>query len=280
MQIAEELSALLGQPLNPNREENPIRCPLHDDRHASASVNLRKGVWNCQGCGSSGGIGYLAQLLGGHFDQSDLSIIRAQTALEPEEELADFSDLYRSFQELSPFHPEALAYRKEKGLSFETLQHFGIRHDGKGVLVMPYFNGNRVAAIRYRGRNNKKWYESGSERCIYNLNQVRGSEKVILCEGESDVHSMWNLWSNFKMDGVVIGGIPGANSSRATWELWSLDLMWAERIYLAFDNDEAGINGIAKAADVLGERAIALTPPEGYNDWSDAIKDGNEPRLD
>ncbi len=280
MLIAEELSALLGQPLNPNREENPIRCPLHDDRRASASVNLRKGVWNCQGCGSKGGIGYLAQLLGGEIDRADLMVYTAQTALEPEEERADFSELYAGFQDLSPVNPEGLAYRKDKGLSYETLVHFGIKHDGKGNLVMPYVNGERIVALRYRGRNGKKWYESGSERSIYNVNEVRGAETVLLCEGESDTHAMWNLWSNFNLDGVAIGGIPGANSSRDTWELWSLELMWADRIYIAFDNDEAGLNGIAKATEVLGDRATGLPPPEGYGDWSDAIKDGHAPKLD
>lgn len=278
--IAEELSALLGQPLNPNREENPIRCPLHDDRHASASVNLRKGVWNCQGCGSKGGIGYLAQLLGGEIDQSELTIYRAQLALEPEEERADFRELYGGFLELTRFTPEALEYRRSKGISHETLTHFRIRHDGKGSLVMPYLDGERVVAIRYRGRNNRKWYETGSERAIYNLNEVRGAETVILCEGESDTHSMWNLWSKFKLENIAVGGVPGANTSRETWGVWSLDMMWAERIYLAFDNDEAGLNGITKAQEVLGDRAVGLQPPEGYNDWSDAIKDGHEPRLD
>lgn len=34
--------------------EKPMRCPIHDDAHASASVNGSKGVWHCHACGESG----------------------------------------------------------------------------------------------------------------------------------------------------------------------------------------------------------------------------------
>lgn len=34
--------------------EAPIRCPAHDDAHASASANLAKGVWYCHACGAGG----------------------------------------------------------------------------------------------------------------------------------------------------------------------------------------------------------------------------------
>lgn len=31
-----------------------ICCPVHDDRHASASVNTSKGLFNCHACGAAG----------------------------------------------------------------------------------------------------------------------------------------------------------------------------------------------------------------------------------
>lgn len=34
--------------------EAPIRCPSHDDSHASASANISKGVWHCHACGAGG----------------------------------------------------------------------------------------------------------------------------------------------------------------------------------------------------------------------------------
>lgn len=270
--IAEELSALLGQPLNPNREENPIRCPLHDDSRASASVNLRKGVWNCQGCGEGGGILYLAQLLGGELDRSDIIVSQAQGLLEPPEDRVNFREKYESFMPIKATTPEATNYVRAKGLLYDTLTAFGIRHDGRGNLVMPYFDGDRVVALRYRGQS-AKFYEPGSERTIYNLNRVRGSERVVLAEGESDAHVLSEA-----LPDVGVGAIPGANSSVEHWELWSLDLMWADTVWIAFDADEAGDKGAERAIEVLGEKARRLRPTKG-NDWSEAIAAGEKPAL-
>lgn len=38
----------------PGYGERPMRCPVHDDQHASASVNRAKGVWFCHACGKGG----------------------------------------------------------------------------------------------------------------------------------------------------------------------------------------------------------------------------------
>lgn len=43
------------QEFNPDRGGNQqVRCVFHDDRHASASVNLDEGVFNCFTCGIGG----------------------------------------------------------------------------------------------------------------------------------------------------------------------------------------------------------------------------------
>ena len=40
---------------NPDRENNQkVKCPFHEDTHASASVNLGEGVFKCFGCEASG----------------------------------------------------------------------------------------------------------------------------------------------------------------------------------------------------------------------------------
>lgn len=36
--------------------EQAIRCPVHDDRNASASLNADKEVFNCHACGASGSV--------------------------------------------------------------------------------------------------------------------------------------------------------------------------------------------------------------------------------
>lgn len=39
--------------------EKAIRCPAHDDAHASASVNGGKGLWHCHACGGSGNAAHI-----------------------------------------------------------------------------------------------------------------------------------------------------------------------------------------------------------------------------
>jgi phage/plasmid primase-like uncharacterized protein len=38
----------------PRYGEQPLKCPVHGDRVASASVNRGKGLWHCHACGAGG----------------------------------------------------------------------------------------------------------------------------------------------------------------------------------------------------------------------------------
>ena len=275
--MIEELSGLLGQPLRPHVANQSVKCPMHDDRVASMSISIPKGVWYCWGCDKGGTLPTLARFLGGEIDRTDY-IVEANRNHEPEPEPIDFIDKYNEWMPIKVTTPEALTYARSKGISVSTLIGFGVRHDNRGNLVMPYFDGDRVVALRYRSRDGKKWYESGSERTIYNINQVRGAARVFLCEGESDTHSVFDLFQRVHMDSCVVGGIAGANSSIEKWELWTLDMMWAEEIYIGFDADEAGDKGAERAMAVIGTRAKRVRPTKA-NDWSDAIIAGEIPSV-
>lgn len=47
---------------DPGSGERPFKCPIHDDTHASASVNRERGVWKCHGCGEGGSAVTMVQL--------------------------------------------------------------------------------------------------------------------------------------------------------------------------------------------------------------------------
>lgn len=47
---------------DPGSGERPFKCPVHDDTHASASVNRERGVWKCHGCGEGGSAVTMVQL--------------------------------------------------------------------------------------------------------------------------------------------------------------------------------------------------------------------------
>jgi|DEB0MinimDraft_10_1074344.scaffolds.fasta_scaffold01950_13 hypothetical protein len=47
----------------PRYGEQPMLCPVHDDRTPSASVNRAKGLWHCHACGAGGGAIALVQAM-------------------------------------------------------------------------------------------------------------------------------------------------------------------------------------------------------------------------
>src|SRR5690348_15503524 len=51
------------------------RCPFHDDRKPSLSLNLETGLWNCHGCGKHGDlVGFEAAIEGCDRDQAKGSL--------------------------------------------------------------------------------------------------------------------------------------------------------------------------------------------------------------
>lgn len=47
-----------------NGREYSVRCPIHNERHASMRINVDKGVYYCHGCKAKGGMVKLARLMG------------------------------------------------------------------------------------------------------------------------------------------------------------------------------------------------------------------------
>src|SRR5262245_48100658 len=46
------------------RHRGLVRCPFHQDRTPSLSVDLEAGMFHCFGCGASGGIAKFRELVG------------------------------------------------------------------------------------------------------------------------------------------------------------------------------------------------------------------------
>jgi len=62
---------------NPRHGEHPMKCPVHDDRVASASVNRGKGLWHCHACGAGGNAVSLVAALESVDYQEASRIVRA-----------------------------------------------------------------------------------------------------------------------------------------------------------------------------------------------------------
>lgn len=269
--MRDELAALLNQVIPDGRENVMVHCPLHEDRRPSLSLNLTKGVWWCHACGKGGGVRRLAQMLGGDLDAADLAVRTLR--LEPDKPDPDFGaharDCADFLSEFGNWPVVVLDYLNKKKLPTNVVTEFDLGYDEeRGAMSFPYWDNGRCLSIQYRYPDGSRSQESGGKRGLYNVDALRGAEYVVLCEGESDTHRMWAELQMWGHTDIAVGGVPGAASGNKRWELWSLDLLWAERIVIAFDADEAGDKGADQALRALGDKAVRLRP-EGGNDWCD-----------
>jgi len=67
----------------PQSGERPFKCPVHDDSHASASVNRSRGLWNCHACGAGGSAVSLVQQKEGIDFNAALAFVRQLTGGVP-----------------------------------------------------------------------------------------------------------------------------------------------------------------------------------------------------
>lgn len=273
--MRDELAALLNQVIPDGRENVMVHCPLHEDRRPSLSLNFTKGVWWCFACGRGGGVRRLAQMLGGELDAADLAIRTLR--LSPDLPEPDFAVHARNCADYlvddMPIPNVITDYLRDRGLSWAVVGEFDLGYDEtKGAISIPYWDNGKCLSIQYRYPDGSKSQEPGGRRILYNVDALRGAEFVILCEGESDTHRMWTELNRAGYYEVAVGGVPGAASGNRRWELWSLDLLWAEKVLIAFDADEAGDKGAEIAIGALGDKAVRLRP-EGGKDWCDPETD-------
>ena len=278
--LTDVVEELLGHPV-PERSQNAmVKCPFHGDEHASMSVDLDRGLWVCFGCGEKGGINRLSRLLDKEVNEGEVLVRSLNAAIERGyEEPPDFTYLAQNLHhEAYKYKPAALAqYFVDKGLHGSVMTKFVIGWDaGLQRISMPYFEDDVAVAVKYRYTDGRKGNETGGKRYIYNVNDIRsGARAAILCEGESDVHATYSqvLKEDLHDAGIVVVGFPGASASRSNWELYALEFLWVEKVFVAYDADEAGDKGAAIPLQVLGEKSVRVRPTKG-KDMADHFLNG------
>lgn len=127
------------------------------------------------------------------------------------------------------------------------------------ALVIPYLVGGNVVYAKFRTLPPKPKdfvSPSGWEAPLYNGEiLVEGICDVVFVEGEADALS---LMSN----GVAnVVGVPGAGIKKATW-IENLDKIAPKKIYILYDNDNAGKRGAQEIASRIGiDKCLKLVLP-------------------
>lgn len=219
------------------------KCPFHDDKNPSLSVDVEKGVWFCHaGCGGGGVIEFLARYLGVTVPEflhkskivpaalvSDCELLAKPDYLTPTEAIYDYHDA------LGNVVYQVVRYKPKT---------FRQRHavDGKWV-----------------------WSMEGVQRVLYRLPEVLKADTVWLCEGEKDAESLADLGFEATTN---VGGA-------GKWLDGYTESLAGKHVILCGDNDEPGRKHMEKVFEAIAGKVKTtkiVTVPDPHKDITDFIQ--------
>jgi AAA domain len=168
------------------------------------------------------------------------------------------------------------SFCEAKRISVEALAALGTRvwSHGKGpdvCLAWGYRNGDAVVGVKWRNVGNgerQAWPPSTFPQPLLlgNLDSL----DWLLAEGETDACRLFDLVG----DSCAVACLPaGAKTFRREW---AARIPRGATVHLCHDADEAGDEGAAKAAAILGGRTVRVRPPDGFGDWCEWPGDRDE----
>mgnify|MGYP003631007965 FL=1 len=255
-----------------------FRCPFHDDRSPSLSINLESGQWICYvNCGAGTLDAFVSRFTGWSQLQTDIFIRRFTENIEFS--LAD--TWHEKRQEDAPLEEVVIDYTKgevpnwifDREFTAKTLIDAEAGTNGRGGLVLPIRDdrGVTVGSVTRQpvGHEPKYLYSFGlkKSKIVYGLYNVNESSFVCLTEGILD--TLWLKQHNFESLAIL-----GASLSYKQESL--LNSLHTSELILCLDNDETGISASQRIAAKLSKRRLVSFArlPEGYKDIQE-IRDVN-----
>lgn len=216
------------------------------------SVNIDEGVWNCHNCGWSGSAGKRTYTKRREYKLPEIN----KTAL---------SD-------------EWVSWFAGRGISKATIIRYGITEsfewsEAAGLKVacvnFNYFRNELPVNIKYRSPAKGFKMAKDAELIFYGMDIAADKNSIIICEGEIDTLSMHEA-------GIFNSVSVPNGASKGNQKLEYLDNCWeyfeGKSIYLATDNDEAGVSLREALATRLGkDRCFIIDFPEGCKDANDVL---------
>jgi len=241
---------------NPN--EILISCTSgeHEDKNASLSFNVEKGIFNCWSCGFSGGTNKFLVSIGESItlDLSSRQPYRIKKLKEKIQTKIEVDNI------LLP-DDRKLLDEEFKAIGVRTLKEFGAFTTSQlgltGYVCIPVFQFGKLKFIEGRISKNlpnqPKYYRRPEKvsvkDCLFPIDKVKNINHVILVEGIFDMLNMWQL--GYKNTLCVFGA---NNFSKQKLDL--IDKIGVNRVDILFDPDPAGERGAEKVTNMLDSRNI------------------------
>lgn len=275
--LTEKIAELLGVQVNERSVNALLLCPFHQERSPSFSIHLEDGFWQCFGCGKKGGIKTLYRELGESFSQEvyhDMLIRSVRNSIQSKGDFTYLANKHVDAANRGGGQDAIQRYIDSKPISMDIIKAFGMGWSNEHKAIsMPYWDNGVAMGIKYRYKSGNKAAEPGSSFGMYGIDNVRGKRNVVICEGESDTHAMWSLMRHDASFGVA--GISGAVRDKDLWSLWMIDMMFAKKIYIAFDADSAGDSAFDVAVSTIGsDKCFRIRPTHGKDICEHIINGG------
>lgn len=237
-------------------------CPFCDKSN-HFYVNKTSGLWDCKSCGESGNL----------YDF-----------------LGRFHDLLRKDSDESEL---VQASKLRKGIPPKAFERYElVKYGNKLVLPIRNANGTVLNLRTYDTKSpHPQWFNTPApcQAQLFGLSNLKlkgtsPSTPIYLCEGEWDAIALQHLFDKTKTKAIVLA-VPGANVFKKHWRKH----FTGHPVYLAFDNDSPGSEGMDRVVRLLlsGDTGLPariykirwpVDRPKGY-DISDLVTSAlNKPK--
>lgn len=169
----------------------------------------------------------------------------------------------------------AMAYLHGRALADDTINHFGLGLDvdkkSDRWISIPHFEDGKLVNVKFRrltGDGDRFRRIMGCKSILFHGDIVKDNpDTILIAEGEFCAISCWQ--SGIKN---VVSSTTGCADFKKEWIIQLNDI---SKIYIAYDNDDAGRISAKKLASRLGtSRCLIVSYPDGINDANEALQKG------
>lgn len=233
-----------------------VLCPFHQDKHPSFNINMKTGQYKCHSCNETGNAYTFLEKHQNMTKEQAKECLMKEAGIEPNEPLKKKKPRFTVAE-----------YCRAKKLDEDLVRSYGVT-DGRNGVRIPYMDeSGSIVSTRHRhsldGSMKFSWTK-GSKTMPYGqwkLQEARTVGEIVLVEGESDCHTLWQ-------HGIPAMGFPGASTFNPAWS----DCLRGLRLYIHKEPDAGGetfakkiMQGLAR---VRWQEDVFLFGLVGYKDPS------------
>ena len=252
------------------KEEFSIKCPFHEDKIDSCSINIEKGVWICfAGCGSGNLKGFLQKYLNYsrlqidnllHEQEADFDINLFDKFMVDDDEKLPETD----FPFMCDLVPKWIV---ERGFNRYTLEKWGCAINTYNDLIIPVKDNDKrlVGWISRRLNANPKYmYSKGLKKSKLLFGACHLDIHPFICITEGSLDTMW-------LDHHGFGSVALLGSSMSKKQKEMLYNISTQEFVICLDNDTTGLRAMNKIFKELSTSFIVsyITLPTGIKDVQD-----------